>query len=283
MKRVGTIKEIWRYPVKGMAGETMESCKMRPGGIVGDRVWALRDVLRDEIQSCKFRPQLLSCTARSSGDSESLGVEVEFPDGDVIASDAPSIHQRLSEVVCNESKLEQLGELGGPNLFKRYKSGARNWLDELKETFARDPGEAAPDFSEFPQEAQDFVTMPGTFFLVSSFHIITSATMDFLKEELPEADWDIRRFRPNIVIETAADAEGLVEQGWIGKRLTIGGLKIDCTGTAIRCGAVVRAQKGIVEDKRMLRTIVKAADQNLGIYGNISGEGMISVGDEVFL
>jgi len=42
-----------------------------------------------------------------------------------------------------------------------------------------------PDFSQLPQEARDFVTVPGTFFLVTPFHIITTATLRHLKKLLP--------------------------------------------------------------------------------------------------
>lgn len=78
MLKVGTIKEIWRYPVKGMAGERLESGSLGNMGVAGDRIWALHDVMRKEIQSCKFRPQLLRCTARCrNGDSGGLGGQVD--------------------------------------------------------------------------------------------------------------------------------------------------------------------------------------------------------------
>jgi len=281
MKNVGTIKEIWRYPVKGMAGEQIESCEVGPGGLAGDRIWAVVDVLRKEIQSCKFRPQLLGCTATSREESSASQVDIELPCGEVLRTDDLEIHARLSELVGKESTLEALRSVAAESFFRRYQAGSRDWLDELKETFSREPGEPLPDFTDFPKQAQDFVTVPGSFFLVSTFHIITSGTMQHMKRLLPDSDWDIRRFRPNIVIETSE--EGLVEQGWIGKQLTISELPVDCTGTAVRCGAVTRAQVGIPPDKCMLRTIVKDAEQNLGIYGKILEEGTISVGDKVFL
>ena len=42
-------------------------------------------------------------------------------------------------------------------------------------------------------------------------------------------------------------------------------------------------QNGLDFDKSMLRTIVKEADQNLGIYGRIKQEGMLRVGDAVYI
>jgi len=280
MEKIGVISEIWRYPVKGMSGEKLSSCSAGPRGLSGDRTWAIRDAMRKEIQSCKFRPKLLKCGASFGAGAH---VNIEFPDGVVLRSDDPSIHQMVSDLLGHESTLELLGPNLDQDFFRRYKSGPTNWLDELKGTFIREPGEAMPDFTDFPQQAQDYVTVPGTFFLVSPIHIITSASMEWLKTLLPEADWDIRRFRPNLVIETDSQFIGLVEQGWIGKRLRIGGLDIECTGTAIRCGAVTRQQPGIAEDKTMLRTVVKEADQNLGVYGRAEAENSITVGDSVYI
>ena len=281
MKKVGTIKAIWRYPVKGMAGETVEQCEIGPAGLKGDRVWALRDVERQEIQSCKFRPELLMCTARTRGDGSH--VDIAFPGGTSLGSDDPTVHRQLSDLVGHESTLESLRPLDELDFYRRYKPDATSWLDELKATFTREPGEPYPDFSSMPQQAQDFVTVPGTFFLVTPFHIITTATMRHMQGLHPEADWDLRRFRPNIVIDTNAGDEGLVEQDWIGKTVTVGDVRVDCTATAPRCGAVTRKQEGLSFDASMLRTIVREADQNLGIYGSIPGEGILRVGDAVYI
>jgi|TARA_B110000211_G_scaffold117742_1_gene136367 uncharacterized protein YcbX len=185
--------------------------------------------------------------------------------------------------VGHESTLEPLKPVSELDFYRRHKLDDHTWLEELKATFTREPAEPLPDFSSFPQQAQDFVTVPGTFFLVTPFHIITTATMEHFKKLLPEADWDIRRFRPNIVIDTTGYDDGLVEQDWIGKQINIADSLIDCTATAPRCGAVTRKQSELNFDKTMLRTIVKEADQNLGIYGSIKNEGVLRVGDSVYI
>ena len=288
MMKAGTIKEIWRYPVKGMAGEQLEQCAIGPSGLEGDRVWAVRDVARKEIQSCKFRPELLSCTATTRNDSALPHVEIALPNNLSSASDDPEIHRYLSELVGYDSTLEPLRPVSELDFYRRHKLDDSTWLEELKATFNREPGEPLPDFTQLPQQARDFVTVPGTFFLVTPFHIITTATLNHMKSLLPEADWDVRRFRPNIVIETEnADTDdtdkGLVEQGWIGKRMRIAESQIDCTATAPRCGAVTRQQNNLGFDKSMLRSIISEADQNLGIYGSISNQATLTVGDTVYI
>ena len=66
MVRVGKVRALWRYPVKGMAGEALPRLTLGAEGLAGDRRWAVRDSARAEIQSCKQRPDLLSCGARTS-------------------------------------------------------------------------------------------------------------------------------------------------------------------------------------------------------------------------
>lgn len=287
MRKVGTIKQIWRYPVKGMAGENLRAGTLEKTGLSGDRIWALRDTARREIQSCKFRPELLLCSARCAGSAQ---VEVTFPDGAAVSSTDNSIHERLSQLTGHASTLEPLRPAGDLDFYRRHKRYDHNglddqtWLDELKATFDRESGEPLPDFSQLPQSAVDFVVAaPGAFFLVTPFHIVTTATLAHLQRIAPESDWDVRRFRPNVVIETNPGDEGLLEQEWIGQRLRFGSAAVDCVGATPRCGAITRAQRDFDADKKILRTVVRDADQNVGIYGMIADTGLLEVGAEVYL
>ena len=130
---------------------------------------------------------------------------------------------------------------------------------------------------------QDYVSLPGTFFLVSHCHILTTARLEHMRRANSAADWCVERFRPNLVIETLPSMEGLVEQVWIGKTLRIGSLIINCNASAPRCGAVTRAQGDLGDDKTILRSIVRTAQQNLGIYAAIDGTQLLREGEEVWL
>lgn len=243
MIQVGTVKEIWRYPVKAMAGEQLDSCVVSEQGMYGDRMWAMRDIRRAEIQSCKARPQLLQCTARCRA-SDDGQVGIGFPDGAVINSDGPAIHQRLSALTGHESTLVSLRPAEDLEFYRRYKREDGTWLDELVATFDRDAGEPLPAILiDVPQNVADFVSAAGTFFLVTPLHLLTTATLAALRASNPQADWDARRFRPNFVIETAAALSGLAEQAWVGKRLRLGALEIDGVLSTPRCGAVARARR----------------------------------------
>ena len=41
MHRIGTVEELWRYPVKSMRGERLQTARFDPAGMVGDRRFAV--------------------------------------------------------------------------------------------------------------------------------------------------------------------------------------------------------------------------------------------------
>lgn len=271
---------IWRYPVKGMAGESLQSVELGHNGVQGDRVWAVQDIKRQEIQSCKFRPELLLCKSRLRNDGTTV---INFPTGETLFSDDPRADKFISALVGHESRLQPLQPSTNSDFYKRFKEDDHTWLQELKATFAREPGEPLPDLDNLPPQMQHYVSILGTFFLVSPFHILTTASLNYMTACSPDADWSIERFRPNVVIETLPEFTGLIEQEWLTKQLTIGNAKVHCTDTAPRCGAVTRAQQNLEQNTKTLRHIARNADQNLGIYGNIILQGDIQVGDDVHL
>ena len=85
------------------------------------------------------------------------------------------------------------------------------------------------------------------------------------------------------MIETVNGVEGLVESDWGGRHLRVGGLRLKCEMPAPRCSMTMQAQPGLAKDPRVLRTIVREAGQNLGLYASVESEGRVSVGDEVIL
>ena len=284
MEKIGVVKTIWRYPVKGMAGESLDSAQVSSMGIEGDRTMAIQDVARQEIQSCKFRPALLQCRAKYlAPDDLNKPIEIQFPDEERLLSDDERVHAKISNLVGHESQLQSLHPASDQAFYQRHKQDDHTWLEELKATFERLPGEPLPDLDNLPADMQEYVSIVGSFFLVSPFHILTTASLTHLKQINPNADWDLARFRPNLVIEPIADQTGLVEQSWVGRSLQIGNIKVDCHGAAPRCGAVIRQQQGLEQNASILRTIVKEADQNLGVYGDITADGQINVGDAVYL
>lgn len=282
VKKVGEIREIWRYPVKGMAGESLQTGQLSAQGIDGDRIWAVRDNTRREIQSCKFRPELLLCSARVDVASRGA-VEIIFPDGSVMSGSDARSHVRVSEMIGHASTIEALRPAADADFYRRHKADDHTWMTELRATFEREAGEPLPGILDhLPNAAAEFVVMPGTFFLVTPLHVLTTGSLVWMKAINPSADWQSRRFRPNVLVDTGV-AHGPVEQDWIGLQIAMGDAAIACMDTTPRCGAVTRAQVGLPTDKTMLRTVVKHGNQNLGVYGATVIGGDIRVGDAVYV
>lgn len=285
MTLLGTVKELWRYPVKAMGGERVHACAVAEDGLSGDRHWALRDELRREVQSCKLLPQLLRCEARYRGAADGGGaaVDITFPDGTVFGSDDPDIHMRLSGLIGRAASLQPRRPASESEFYRRYKATHHDWRAELMATFEREPGEPGPDLTQLPPELVEHVSTPGTLQLVAPLHLLTTATLDHLAARHPRGQWDARRFRPNVVIETVAGLQGLAEQAWAGRRIALGAAVLACTGPTLRCGAITRRQRGLDEDSLLLRTVVRDADQNVGVYAGVERTGAVRVGDPVQL
>src|SRR4051794_38987009 len=64
MTAVGSVAEIWRYPVKSMGGERVARSAITRRGVHADRMWAVRDVELDTFTTARRWPVLLQCSAR---------------------------------------------------------------------------------------------------------------------------------------------------------------------------------------------------------------------------
>jgi uncharacterized protein YcbX len=97
----------------------------------------------------------------------------------------------------------------------------------------------------------------------------------------PAATWDVRRFRPNLVIATADAAEGLVEAHGHGRSLRLGEVVVRCELPTASCAMTVQAQGDLPHDSIILRTIVREAGQPLGIDASVVRPVRVAVGDVV--
>jgi uncharacterized protein YcbX len=292
-----------------MAGERLEAASVGARGLWGDRGWALRDEAAGEIRGAKVSPRLMLCAARYREEPAAEGqpphAEITLPDGSQTSTDDPKINELLSELLGRRVTLWPLrpasdlahyrraipaarvvGFLSRSRNFRRLALGAMRLAGkdrELREDFGREPGEPLPDLSLLPAEIFEFTSPPGTYFDAFPVHLLTTASLQALARHAPETMWDARRFRPNFLVETSDGVEGLVESGWGGRTLRVGGLTLKCEMPAPRCSMTIQAQAGLPKDPRVLRTIVKKAGQSLGLYANVEAPARVSVGDEVTL
>jgi uncharacterized protein len=108
----------------------------------------------------------------------------------------------------------------------------------------------------------------------SPIHFVTTGQLDWLRSRLPGSRVDERRFRPNLLIDSA-------DTSWIGMTLAIGQVKLRVTATTGRCGMTTFAQADLPADPKILRCIAQEADEQFGVYAEVLQPGRIARGDEV--
>ncbi|MDQ3258229.1 MAG: MOSC domain-containing protein, partial [Acidobacteriota bacterium] len=152
-----------------------------------------------------------------------------------------------------------------------------------REMFSREPDEPLPDFSAIPSELFEFTSPPGTYFDIAPIHLITTSSLAAKAHHNQAVAREARRFRPNFLIETENDIKGLVEASWSGRVLRLSDLTLKCEIPTVRCGMTTHAQAELPKDPTVLRTVVRDARQNLGIYASVVKSSRIAVGVAVEL
>lgn len=112
-------------------------------------------------------------------------------------------------------------------------------------------------------------------------HILTTGSLARLQALLPAAVIDVRRFRPNILIETDASDVDFVEQRLIGKRLTVGNAVVEISEPCARCAFTALGQPDIPFDKDVLHAIAKHGGGGFGVLAKVVTAGRIASGDAV--
>ncbi|MEX2614269.1 MAG: MOSC domain-containing protein [Gaiellaceae bacterium] len=123
----------------------------------------------------------------------------------------------------------------------------------------------------------------GTFFDLGLVHVLTTATLDRLRELHPQGRYEVRRFRPNIVVASTGSA-GFVENDWVDRTLAIGEkLRLRVTGPCPRCVMTTLPQGDLPKDPGILRTAAQHNDANVGVYASVEQDGAIRRSDSVRL
>jgi uncharacterized protein len=268
----GTVVSMWRYPVKSMLGEEINSSYVTERGLIGDRTYALIDQETGKVASAKnprkwgklfdFRATFIDAPQVVENIPP---VRITFPDGtQIFSSDQEYIDHTLSKVLSREVRLMRATSLDKPS-YEEY------W----------------PDIEGLAQrEKVTDEAMPSqTFFDIAVIHLLTTSTINRLRELYPEGRFEVRRFRPNIVVESASSEEkNFVENLWVGKKLKIGeDIVLKVTAPCTRCVMTTLPQGDLPKDLGILRTTAKYNHVNAGVYASVHEGGTIHRGEPVRL
>jgi uncharacterized protein YcbX len=281
----GTLGEIWRYPVKSMLGERLDRASIGTLGIDGDRGWAVRDEVRGGIRGAKKIGGLMRCAARYLDEptAERIPVpEITLASGAAFRADAPDAASRLSAELGATVTLWPRRPADDLDHYRRGQPDHEDMLDEMRAVFGRLPEEPLPDFSIFPPELFEYESPLGTYFDAFPLMLVTTASLRKLQALAPASRIDVRRFRPNLVVEVEDDEEFL-EGRWGGRRLRIGDAVLALTVPCPRCVMITLPTADLPKDPAILRTVVREGDQNLGIYASVETPAVVRRGDRVTL
>jgi len=284
--KAGSIAELWRYPVKSMAGQRLAEARLAEDGVPGDRGWAVRDEKRGGIRGAKKIPALMQLAARSVEEPAPgrwPAPEIALPDGAAVRADAPDAAARVSAALGTPVTLWPRLPASAREHYRRGPPDHADVLTELRAIFGREPGEPLPDLAKFPPEILEFESPLGTYFDAYPLLLLTDASLRRLQALAPASRVDVRRFRPNLLIECAPGAEGFPEQAWVGRRLAIGEAELEVAAGCPRCVMITHGFADLPPDPGLMRTVVKEADQNVGVYARVVRPGRVALGDPVLL
>jgi uncharacterized protein len=279
---VGKLGGIMRFPIKSLLGETLDECIVSEIGLDGDRALALVDTATGKIASAK-QPNLwrdmLKLVARTDPASSQPRIIVSDAEGGQRDHLAVDFDEWVSGVLGRRVKLTETK----PIEIELNRARPDEVLDRgVHEAVTQDVlaiGAAAPG---------------GGFFDFAPVHLVTTASLAALSSAAPDATISVERYRPNLVIETAAPT-AFVENQWVGRRIRIGqSVELEIIAPTPRCAVPMLSHGVLPASPSAVRTVNELNRVEfpllgpgrfpcLGVYATVLSPGHIQRGDVITL
>ena len=287
---VGTVRALWRFPVKSMLGEEIEAADLNEGGIAGDRAYAIRDRETGKVASAKHPklwPDMLACRAAFAepprAGEEVPPARIDLADGSTVMSDADDVDDVLSAFFGRDVELSRAAENG--YTIDQYHPDEENYDPEGHRD---EVVEAQLGAAFFNQRGLPSAVPEGSFFDLFPLSVLTTSTLDQLSELEPQSRFDVRRFRMNVIVDSPA--RGFVENEWVGRTVAIGDdVRLGVALPDPRCCMPSLAQEDLPRDPRILKALARhnridvagALFPCAGVYAVAQATGTIRKGDSV--
>src|SRR5229473_5390529 len=253
---IGRVEAIFRYPVKSMAGERLEAAELGWHGLEGDRRLAFRRINNSSgfpWLSASQLPDLLRFTPlRRAGDA---GEDAAHRGGDVRENAPGDLHLPTHIRTPDGEDLPVFGEALAAEVGRRY--GAPVQMLQLRHGI----------FDE------------------ATISVIALDTVGEIGR-LAGRSLDVRRFRPNVVVRLLRSGP-FQEDEWLGGVLSFGegddAPAITVTMRDLRCSMVNLDPDSASPAPEVLKAVVRANQNNAGIYGAVTRIGRLAVGQTITL
>jgi len=243
---------IVRYPVKSLQGEPVASAEIESDGLRGDRRWGIRDEVTGKILTARRAPELLFASATLSPEGTPL---IALPTGLTCEGPGAGTDAALSTWLGKPVRL----------------------VPAVNVPIAR--AEYFADATDDASEAIEWTLPAGRFVDAQPLLVVTTSSLGAGAALYPSGDWNVRRFRPNLVLDGAGD--GWVEDTWCGRSVVrIGDARLLPQEPCMRCTMVTRPQPGLGDDRDIFRTLARHHGGRFGAWTGVSVGGLVSVGDE---
>ncbi len=248
-----TIASLFRYPVKSMAGETLEQADLTPTGLYGDRAYALVDTETGKVGTAKSVRRFGDLLKASAAFTTQLQPGQSLPHVTISLPSGQSINgAQPAEISAAFGETVSLLATAPPGLLLEFPAGT-----------------LGGQHSELTESPISSAAPPGTFFDLASVLILTTSSLRALEAAYPQGQFDLKRFRPNLVIDTG-DQPGFIENSWIGRILSIGpSAQLRIMMPCPRCVMTTLPHADLPLDPGILRTIAQLNKINLGEYGDL--------------
>jgi uncharacterized protein YcbX len=246
------VAALWRHPVKSLQGEPLAEAVIDGDGLRGDRGWGIRDGATGRILTGRREPRLLEAAASLDADGQPT---IRLPDGGELHGVGDATDAALTAWLGQPVRL--VAAAGAPG--------------GQAEFFA--------DATDDSSEAIEWTMPPGRFVDALPLLVLTTASLRAGAGHHPDGEWDVRRFRPNLLV--AVDGDGWVEDGWCGKTVRVGEVEVVPRAPCVRCTMVTRPQPGLHRDLDIYKTIARHHGGNLGVWSTVLTPGTVRPGDPV--
>ena len=258
--RIGTVAGLRRYPVKSMQGERLPRVAVGPGGVDGDRRFAVIDAETGRVASAK-NPRKWAALLDHRAEWRDGVLSVSPPDGPHFRSDRDDLGAALSGLLGRAVVVSGTPAAGAA-------------IEVHWPAVAGLAGAGTEAVEELPA---------GRYVDLAPVHLITTATLARLAALAPDSRFDERRFRPNVLIETGPGVTGFAENAWVGRTVVLGAARLRVAGPCSRCVMTTLPQAGLPADAGVLRAVVKHNAAAAGVYAAAEGVAEMAVGDAVWL